>query len=239
MAEFEKITDQGIFELIEQLQKDRIIIKIHLLGKDYEHLTAVTGVRTKGRIPHFMIDYPRGFREAVTGVETWKIQFEFIGKDKVPYTFKTSGGQTSRGKILIRFPESIDRIQRREYFRLGAPVGTKIDSIINSTLHEIVVINISEGGALVSFGKGAKEKSFLKTGGLLRDLTLLFPSEEEELKVIIKKALVKTVEKDPLTNHYRYSLQFTDIEKDEKDALRGLIYKFQRGFLRRRQLTAN
>ena len=45
MEEFEKITNQKVLELIEQLQKDKTIIKIHLLGKDYEHLTNVVGIR--------------------------------------------------------------------------------------------------------------------------------------------------------------------------------------------------
>ena len=68
----------------------------------------------------------------------------------------------------------------------------------------------------------------------MKDLVILFPSEEGAFKVNVKEASVKSVENDILMNHYRYGLQFTYVEKTEKKALRNLIYRFQREFLRRR-----
>lgn len=225
--------------LFEQLQRDRTTIDMHLLGKDYERLTLITRTRMQNETPYFLVDYPEGFKEAVADVGVWKIRFECIGKDNIFYIFKTSGGEILKDEICIRFPEIIERIQRRTSFRLEPPLGTRIHVIINSTKHEMTVTNVSQGGALVSFKKGATKKPILQAGEHLRGLGLVFPSDEEVLKVNIKKASVKRLEKDPLTNRYRYGLQFIDIEKNDRDTLIDLIFRFQRELLRKRRLLGD
>jgi c-di-GMP-binding flagellar brake protein YcgR len=213
MQHIEKITGMNRFKLFEQLERERVFIKMTLVGTDYERLIFIMGIRPKSRNLYFKIDYPKDFRAAVAGVDAWRIRFEYIGSDKALYKFETSGGEISKEGIWIRFPEYIERIQRRQFFRLEVPLGTRIHFIINSTEHAMVVIDVSEEGALISIGKQSQAQSILHPDEYLMDLNLVFP-EGEEIK--IKEALIKRAIKDPLSNRYRYSLQFTDIDKREQ-----------------------
>jgi c-di-GMP-binding flagellar brake protein YcgR len=70
----------------------------------------------------------------------------------------------------------------------------------------------------------------------LKGLKVIFPSKDEDLTVYIKEAMVKRVEKDIYQGRFNYALQFTDIEKKDSDLLQKLIYRFQREYLRKRQL---
>jgi len=47
MEEFNKIQGTNRLEIFKQLQKDKTFIKMHLLGKDYDRLTIITGIRTE------------------------------------------------------------------------------------------------------------------------------------------------------------------------------------------------
>jgi c-di-GMP-binding flagellar brake protein YcgR len=106
-----------------------------------------------------------------------------------------------------------------------------------SASFEMDVINVSVGGASGVFGnfkKGTQKDLALKVGEILDDLQLEFPSKKEDLRVHIKKCLIKRVERDPQTKRFRYALQFIEMERSQEKALIKLIYRFQREFLRRR-----
>jgi len=69
----------------------------------------------------------------------------------------------------------------------------------------------------------------------LRHLVVLFQAEESLFRIPIEKALVKRLDKNPLTLRYQYALQFTNLGQGEMNDLRELIYLFQRDFLKKRQ----
>lgn len=235
MQDSEKIKGEDIHQVILQLQEDRTAIKIHLLDKANEWLTIIIGTRIKRRTSHFQIDYPEGFKEAVADMEVWRIRFEFSGRGNIPCAFTTSDGKISKDQIWIRFPEVVERLQRREHFRSQVPPGIKINATINSIRYEITAKNISERGALVSIRKIGQRGLVLKQGEKLKQLRLVFPPEgEEEVEININEALVKTRERDPLTGRYHYGLRFTNIEKSDQDTLRTLIYRFQRQLLQKK-----
>ena len=225
--------------LLKQLQKDHTTLKLNLLGEEYERLTIIIGIQAKSKDPRFIIDYPAGFKEAVNDVGVWEMRFEFLGTEKLPYTFRTSGGEIFQDKIWINFPQIIERIQRREYYRLEAPMGTKIHIQQGLVKHFLSVLNVSEGGALISLKKRLQREKNLDIGEHLRRLGLEFPSKEDELRVPIREAFVIRSEKDPLIERLRYGLQFTQIERKNQNVLKDLIYRFQRELLRKRKFLSN
>jgi hypothetical protein len=237
MDDSQKILGKNIASTLKQLQKDKTLVNMHILGKDYESLTIVTGVRAKKSPPLFRIDYSEGIREALADINELRIRFEFTGKDKTLHTFRALGGEISGKEIWIRFPNVIERIQRREHFRLGVPLGTSLYFETPSAAYEMDIINVSVGGAFGVFGNlkmGTQEDVGLEAGQILDDLQLEFPSKEGDLRVHVKKCLIKRMERDPQTKRYRYALQFSHIEKSEEKALVQIIYRFQREFLRTR-----
>jgi len=180
----------------------------------------------------FLIDYPKGFKEAVSDVEVWEMRFEFIGNDNLQYIFKTSDGEISGNEIWIRFPEFIEKLQRREHFRIEVPLGTKLHFEKKTAGIEMDVIDISLRGALVT---SIQKNAILKSREDLIDVQLVFPSEKKDLVVHTKKVSVKRVEKDSQSKRYTYGLYFAKTEKDEEALLTKIISKLQIKFLQKKQ----
>jgi len=226
------IENKERFIIFKQLEKDKTLIKMHLLGTDYDRLTMITGIRTRKKEKYFLIDNPKGFKEAVSRIDVLKVRFEFVGNDNLMYVFRTSGGKISGDKILIRFPEGIERIQRREHFRIETPFETKLYFEKDSVKFEMNILNISLGGNLAySVGK----KAILKVGEEFRDLELVFPSENEDMVVRVEMALVRRVEEEQGMNQFRYGIYFVAIEKSDKKVLNEIIYELQKDYLRKRK----
>ncbi|MBU0699165.1 MAG: hypothetical protein KKE59_07060 [Proteobacteria bacterium] len=237
MEQAEIIRHKGRLKIFEQLQKDRTLVKLHVLGHQYERLTVVTGTRFNKNMPCFLVDCPSGFAQVIAGVENCRIHFEFIGNDNLQYAFRTTAKEIVRDEIWIRFPEVIQRFQRRKNFRISPPLGTKLYIGEDSARHEISVINVSRGGVLgnlFGFGKETQSATIFTVGNKLRNIELVFPSEKNILRVQVKEALVKRVGKNPETDQNTCALQFTDIKKSQEKILMGFIYRFQRDLLRRR-----
>jgi len=232
----ERIYGKGIIRLFRDLMEDKTVLRVVLLGKDYERLTVVTDIEERDSGVYIIIDYPGGFKKAIEGITDWRLRFEFTGKDRIPYIFRTEGGQLVEDGIKLKLPDFIERRQRRKSFRLEAPLGTKLVFTREFRTIETNVINISLGGAFVSSEKGKEKKPVVDVDEYLKAIKVFFPSKDEELVVYIKEAMVKRVEKDIYQGLFTYALQFTEMDKKDRDLLQKLIFRFQREYLRKRQL---
>ncbi len=236
MESTEILTGGKLGSFFENLRKDRSVIRMNLLGQNYERLTMIVGVQNRKEPFQFHIDYPSEFEKAVRKNDPWKIRFEFMGKDRVTYRFRTLGGHISGGDISIPFPEMIERIQRRGSFRIDAPPSSKMVVSNHAKFFELSVINLSESGVLVEMDRGMANKPVFQTGDYLEKPTILVSESNGHTQVNIKEALVKRVERPSGSLSYRYALQFTELKAMTRRELRDLIYKSQRNFLRRRQM---
>ena len=237
MKQSEKIRHRHRFNIFEQLEKDRALIKLHILDQAYERLTMVTDIRVENNIPYFQIDYPTDFRRTIAHVDPCRMHFEFIGSDNLKYTFKSREIAIINKEIYIRFPEVIHRLQNRKNFRISPLLGTKISLGEGSHRHEMSVMNISLGGVLGTFDgidRQAAPASMFTIGNRLKDIELTFPPEDKTATVRIREAVVKRTGKNPETGRDICALQFVDIKKDQKRKLVKLIYEIQRDYLRRR-----
>jgi len=236
MERTEILTGGKLGSFFENLKKDRCVIRMNLLGQNYERLTMIVGVQNKKEPFQFHIDYPSEFEKAAKKSDPWKIRFEFLGKDRVAYRFRTFGGHISGGDISIPFPEMIERIQRRASFRMEAPPSSKMVVSNHAKFLELSLINLSESGVLVEMDRGTANKPVFQTGDYLEKPTILVSEPSGQMQINIKEALVKRVEKPSGSLSYRYALQFTDLKAVTRRELRDLIYEFQRNFLRKRQM---
>ena len=237
MAESEKIRGIRITSIFEELRQRKTLLKLMLVDTDFEHLAVVTGLRRKESGPHFIIDTPRGFKEAAADIDTWHIRFEFIGKDNINYVFTTIGGQIAGNQIYIQLPEEMERKQRRKLFRINAPAETKLCFSIQGSRHELQVIDISLGGSLAALVQtdihGQPKPPFPDTH-LLKDVELIFPAEIFRQPIKIKTAQIKRLKKNPETTRYEIALEFNQISKSDQRRLNDLIYRLQRQSLRKR-----
>ena len=237
MEDAEIIRHKDKLDIFKQLQNDKMLIKMYVLGKQYERLTFVTGTHINTHNPYFIIDCPEDLMETITDVDSCRMLFEFVGNDNLFYNFKTTGKEITRGEIFIRLPEVVYRMQRRKNFRMTPPLGTKICINNNFGRLEMNVLNISRGGVLVlpvNLDQEYPDVSELKVGSKLSNIELTFPFEEKIVKMYVEEALVLRRSKHPVTKQDNFGLQFTDMEKSQEKILMEFIFSFQRNTLRKR-----
>jgi len=234
MEETEKIRGEGLTMLLRQLQKDRTILHVHLQGTDYERLTLILQVKERPAGSFFQIDEPDGFREAIAAAEGWRLRFEFKGEGEVAFRFQTREGEIRGRELWVRFPYMMERLQRRQHFRMNPPLGTRITGTYEEQPLAFHVLNVSQSGALVSQDSHVPGNTAPKDRETLIDLMLTFPEDTPEQRIRIKKATVVAAEKDSIIGQQRYRLHFSDFDKDERVRFLKMIYMIQREFLRKR-----
>ena len=237
MADSEKIKGAGITSIFEALLQDKTLLKMNLLGTDYQHLTLINALNPRKKGPYFIIDPPEGFKEAAADVDTWQIRFEFTGKDKIKYGFTTMGGEIADNQIYVKMPQEVVRKQRRKLFRIHAPAGTKICFSMHGFQHELRVIDISLGGslaALVHTEKHFFESSQFSHTRILKDIELVFLPRFSCRPIKINTTQIKRMAKNRYTKRYEMALEFSKMSKNDEKRLTALIYRLQRQYLRKR-----
>ena len=236
MAESENIKGGAIPKIFEALLQSKTLLRIMLDNSDYEHLTRVTSTTTRHHKPHFTIDPPEGFREAAADIGARSITFEYTGRDKIKYRFKSDGGEIDGDQIYIKMPLEIERLQRRKLFRIKAPKGTKLCFAENAQRYELHVINISLGGslgAIVQTNRQVSAAPFDKAQ-VLSDVELVFPQNIKRQPIKIKTMQIKRIRKNVETTRFEVAFEFIEISKKNETRLNDLIYHLQRQYLRHR-----
>lgn len=224
------------FDLLKQLVSDKTMVSLKLLGQKFERLTMFTGTKNIGGDPYVLVDCPNGFRDIFAKIDKARVHIEFKGKDKVPYTFRTSVGKIDGDDIWLDFPGSIERMQRRKHFRLKAPLGMKTTLFINMKQYWSDVINISFGGILLSMENQRLNSPQIQVGDPVRNINVMFRIGDKELPVNIKKSEIRRITKNPETKKFQYALQFLDMLKEEENKLKDYIYQLQREILQKRSI---
>ncbi len=240
MDDPDRIKGQRSLDIFNRLIKERSLVKMQILSAEYEQLTIITGVKTRGNKSFLLIDSPKNFNDAVEDLDNVEIKFEFSEKDGVRFNFKCNGGKVLDKDIWVAFPDYIERIQRRKDFRLWFSDGTIIHFEMDSNRYKMALKNISMGGAYVEISmvkNEDKEIPAFKPGDVLTDIELTFPLDEEEVKVHIEKASIIRSSELERQKGYSLGLQFIEIGKNEINILKKIIYDFQRNFLQKRLKT--
>ena len=239
MTGAEKIQGKKLIRLMEQVQRDKTMISMRLVGQNYERLTMVTRIPKDEKASFFAIDPPRDFRNMVAKLGTWEIHFNFNGPDNLEYIFTTSGGKFYDNEIRINFPDYIERLQRRRYFRLSVPTGTTLFFESDQVQREINLINISLRGTLgllKTFNGKDQNKPIFKKEDYLKDIKIIFPYDTEDSKqeVRVNKAIIRRAEHDPQKNMDLYAFEFVSIDRDQERTLIQIIFNLQRLYLQKK-----
>ena len=237
MAESEKIKGAAIQKLFEELRYHKILLKLTVIDTDYEHLTLITALVNRNKEPHFAIDTPEGFGQAIAEIDPWRLHLEFTGKDHIRYTFRCSGGEIANNRIYLKYPREIERWQRRELFRLIAPAGTKLCLPQDAQRYELDVIDLSIGGTLAALVRTSAhdlEKPPFADTQIFKHIELVCPSEIRRQPIKIKTMQLKRLKKNSEKTGYEVAFEFYEISTEEQKRLTDLIYRLQRQALRHR-----
>jgi hypothetical protein len=224
---------------MEQVQRKRIMLSMRLVGQNYERLTMITRIPEDKNVSFFAIDPPRDFRNTITKLDKWVIQFNFNGLDHLEHIFTTFGGKFFDNETRINIPDYIERLQRRRYFRLSVPTGTRLLFRSGQVQREINLVNISMRGTLgllKTFNGKDQKKPIFKKEDYLKNIKIIFPSDIKGNKgeVKINKAIIRRAEHNPQKYMDLYAFEFTSIDRDQEKTLIKIIYDLQRLFLQKK-----
>jgi|GEM_PF-2076391 len=235
MEDPEIITGGRMLDLLDQLKRERTILNLNVLGTGNEGLSILLGRKEVNGRQCLMMDFPAGARFEILYAHGRKVFIEFTDKNRIHYSLRSAIEEVSPQCIYILLPKGIQRIQRRKFFRIPPPPGTKV--IINDEdgKFEFNVIDISEGGVLISHPSA------------FHDDGKFFPSARKTLSIVcrekgsmqmikVNKAEIKRIKKILETGCFNYAFQFIDCGKQEENDIRNFVYSCQRRFLERRQI---
>lgn len=240
MGDAVKVEGLKLVELFKEMVKKKVIISMHVVGAEIDRLTCITGLMESEEDQCLFIDPPDDFKEAAGNKKRWHLRFNFNGPDHLEHLFSTRCGTLSKQGLKVPFPEYVERLQRRRYFRVDTLTGSEMHFRMKKVQGVIHLINISEDGAygvLVKHNFKFIRGSVLKMEQHVHDVRMLFPGDEDtpEETIHVKRAEVVRVKHDKERGFYRYAFKFKDLEKKERDRLIQVIYALQRKYLRRRK----
>ena len=237
MAETEIIQDRTRLKVFEELKSYRSPVHMVLLDGDYERVTHVTGIRTRRGEPYFRTELSQSFKAAVDGKKSWQIRVEFFGQDNIQYVFRTFGWKIARDGIWHKFPEIIERRQRRKYFRLELPLQTKLVLTVGAGHYKMTAIDISIGGIhgeLAVFAGSGQDDPPWAVGDTVKGLMLEAEMDQASVRIRIDEGTVRRCNKEISDKKYQYAFEFTGMEKSQETALVDLVYELQRKILKER-----
>jgi len=232
-VERENIRGKDVSNLIERIQEDRTLINMQLMENGQELLTLIDDIRSAKNGLLFAVDMSEDLKNSGSA-DFLALKFQFLDANKVPCEFIASSVEISDNRIWVMFPEVIYREQKREHFRIEAPLGARVSFRKGDATFRMNVSNISMGGLLVTIRVRATDANFLSVGERLQDTELVFSTQI----VRIKDAVVAWAEGDVLAPSAHFGIQFTAIDEVERRLLKRVLYELQREFLARRAGTA-
>jgi len=166
-SDIDRIDKEERDEVFEELTRRRSFFHLRVLGRDYQRLTCITGLERRGSKGYLLVDCPEGLPETNRSLVGATVRIDFMGADKLQYAFKTAVVKISERDLWLEYPEFVERLQRRGYYRIVPPTGTMIVLRFQDQVHEADVLNLSVGGSLLRVSGAHHGDTGLKVGDSL------------------------------------------------------------------------
>lgn len=235
--EAEKIQGDKRFPIFEALAQDQSRLKFRWMGGDYERLTTLRAIREKGNAFFFRIDFDSELKNLIDQRQGWELYFEFLGRDKIRYSFVCVDCEISATEIWLRIPNTVLRHQQRHDFRIRPlfPVHVVFDHSDNRIKQDVVDISF---GGMLSLGRIHKKGTTLnalKIHDTIYNLLIDAQVENGEMVAVrLKAARLLRTEKTAVRTHRLYAFKFVEIAPEEEKKMHNLIFLLQRINLRKR-----
>ena len=223
--------EQAIINTLRPLIDSRIVCKMGIPRTRQSWITLVLEIRKDGNAYHLLIDRVAGFEKVLSKSPDKAVSLEFTDKVGVPCWFYTRV-IASHKEILSELPEEIYRIQRRQYFRIEAFLGTEITFLAASSTErkKANVKNYSAGGVAFFMEKDLK----LNVGDLLTDILLNVPEGGEPVRFHILKAAVRRIEPGSLYDVKALcAIEFIEIQRETRNNILSHVFRQQTVMIRR------
>ena len=236
MVDADTIRGDAITAILNELVQSKTLVRIKMIGKDYEQLTLIHAIRSRKGERYFLIEHPIELQDVLTDYSGLPFQFEFTNAHGIPYTFTTLGDWMEDEEIWLRFPETIERRQQRKNFRIEVPPNTILYFSHQNQKYTLSVVNLSLGGSLGAFmrkGGGATPME-VSVGDIIEQLKLVFRNGPLTRQLSILKAKVVRTEQKSTSEDMFLACEFLQMDKENERKLTEIIFELQRQILRKR-----
>ncbi len=236
MIQADVIRGDAIAEVLNELIQSRTLVRIKLIGKHYEQLTLIHAIRTRKGERYFLIENPIELQDILIDYSGLPFQFEFTSPENIPYSFTTLGDWMEDEEIWLRFPETIERRQKRRNFRIEVPPNTFLYFTHRDRKHTLSVVNLSLGG---SFGAWMQQPNGchpleIAVGDIIEHLKLVFRNGPLTRQLTILQAKVVRTEQQASSRDICLACEFLQMDKENERKLTEIIFELQRQILRKR-----
>ena len=119
----EIIRGPNVKETLQSLIGSGQICKLEISRTPYSWLTAVSEIEEGGRGVLLLVDPIRDFEIALSTSRRQDVLVEYLEGDGVPYSFLSRVSQVDPRGIWVKFPERIQRDQKRKFLPPASPRG--------------------------------------------------------------------------------------------------------------------
>jgi c-di-GMP-binding flagellar brake protein YcgR len=224
----EIITGQELVDRLQTLIDSHRIIKMEILRTRFSWITMLLGIQKQDDSDFLLVDPVARFESILSRFPTQEVSFEFLEKG-VLCKFSSRVIRCHRRAIWFEFPKSIQRIQRRAYFRIEPSPGAEIIFQFAGKEDKGRVNDYSLGG--VSFFMESHLK--LEIGDELTDLSLTLPQGNAMVSYPIPLAVVRRVDERFEDRRRLCGLEFLKLEGMTREELSRHIFEEQRILIQR------
>ncbi len=235
----DRIKGTAVDQEIDHLIHEKKWFKLIISSINYERICIVEQKRSFDGKDHFKIDVADELINYLSSAseEEPLFKFEFRGSDNVQYQFSSKNFRLMDGQLWINKPNSIERIQKRNNFRIMAPLKANLVLQREAVQLTLKLENISIGGAFASIRSNSPTYTNTpapKLGQQYQEILLNFPADILEKPICILLSQIIRIEKGYQKKRDGYAFHFIEISNDQKNHLTRVVYQLQRRFLKER-----
>lgn len=188
---YENITDtKSILEICRYLVASKIICRMEFPETGYVRITSFLDI-VETEPPCLLVDTVPEIEANLEKNPDGNVLFEFRDARRIPCQFATAAIWAGPEGFLVEVPAVIQRMQKRQYFRVETPLGSEITfTDVGGEIRRGAVTDISGQG--ISFF--VETETAVKRNDVLTDVQLNLPGEEKTFHARIPRAAVKRVE---------------------------------------------
>jgi len=223
----EIITGPNLIGMLQAWIDSRRMGKMEVLQTPFSWITILLGIQRERDSDYLLIDPVPNFEGILSRSPHQEVVFEIM-ENGILCKFRTRIFRYQPRAIWLELPGSIQRIQRRAYFRITATRRAEIIFRFAGKEEKVKVRDYSLGG--VSFLMGSHQQ--FKPGDEVTDIILTLPQGKAMVSYPIDRAVVRRIEEHFETKGRLCGLEFLRLEKTTQQKFARHLFEEQRSLLR-------
>jgi c-di-GMP-binding flagellar brake protein YcgR len=221
------ITGPNLIGMLQAWIESRRMGKMEILKTPFSWITVLLGIQREGNSGYLRVDLVPNFESMLSRSPSQEVVFEIL-ENGILCKFRSRVIRYNPRAIWLELPSSIQRVQRRAYFRVTATSRAEIIFTIAGKEEKVTVRDYSLGG--VSFLMGSHQQ--LHPGDEVTDLILTLPQGKAMVSYPIAQAVVRRIEEHFEDRGKLCGLEFLKLEKKTQQKLAQHLFEEQRLLLR-------